>query len=250
MGKMLEALLHLQSIERQLAQVKGRLKTRSNAVVSQEQRIDRLREDWNALHEDSMARRKEADQLELDLKEKEEQVSKLRTALNSAKTNKEYAAILTQINTLKADNAKLEDGVLKIMQTGDGIKADADAVQEQIDAGEKHLEEIKHTNAEEVAKLDAMLEDLNARRAEATEPIPSEILAAFDRIAANYNGDAMAAIEVHGDKPPYDYICGGCFMSLNAEHVNALRVRDEVRTCDNCGRILYLEPQSEESHTQ
>ncbi len=29
-------------------------------------------------------------------------------------------------------------------------------------------------------------------------------------------------------------------MSLNAEHANALRTRDEIRTCDICGRILYL----------
>jgi predicted nucleic acid-binding Zn-ribbon protein len=31
-------------------------------------------------------------------------------------------------------------------------------------------------------------------------------------------------------------------MSLSAEHANALRVRDEIRTCNNCGRILYMEP--------
>ena len=29
-------------------------------------------------------------------------------------------------------------------------------------------------------------------------------------------------------------------MSLNAEHANALSSRDEIRNCDNCGRILYL----------
>jgi predicted nucleic acid-binding Zn-ribbon protein len=57
----------------------------------------------------------------------------------------------------------------------------------------------------------------------------------------------MAAIEIHGKRPPHDYVCGGCYMSLNAEHVNALRTRDEIRTCDNCGRILYLEAEAEKS---
>jgi predicted nucleic acid-binding Zn-ribbon protein len=36
-------------------------------------------------------------------------------------------------------------------------------------------------------------------------------------------------------------------MSLNAEHANALATRDEIRTCDNCGRILYLELKAEKA---
>ena len=95
-----------------------------------------------------------------------------------------------------------------------------------------------------------MLEDLNAKRAEAAKDVPAPALAVFDRIAGNYDGDAMAAIEIQGAKPPHEYICGGCYMSLNAEHVNALRTRDEIRTCDNCGRILYLEPQADEAAAQ
>ena len=109
MRPMLEALLHLQSVERQLAHVRGKLKTRKNAVAAQERRIEQIKTEYNSLHEKALNRRKDADRLELDLRGKEEQVAKLRTALNLAKTNKEYAAILTQINTYKADNAKVEE---------------------------------------------------------------------------------------------------------------------------------------------
>jgi predicted nucleic acid-binding Zn-ribbon protein len=57
----------------------------------------------------------------------------------------------------------------------------------------------------------------------------------------------MAPIEIHGSKPPYKYVCGGCFMSLSPEHANSLRTRDQIRTCGNCGRILYLETKSQTS---
>ena len=60
-------------------------------------------------------------------------------SLNTAKTNKEYAAILTQINTLKADNAKLEEEALRIMQDADAIKAQADKVAKQIEAEKARL---------------------------------------------------------------------------------------------------------------
>ncbi|MHC4789648.1 MAG: zinc ribbon domain-containing protein, partial [Planctomycetota bacterium] len=92
MGQMLEGLLKLQSIERDLAQVRRRLKARQNAVSIQQRRIDQLQENWDALEQKCFALRKNADRHQLDLKGSEEHVARLRTALNSAKTNKDYAA--------------------------------------------------------------------------------------------------------------------------------------------------------------
>lgn len=248
MGTMLQALLNLQSIERQLAHVRGRLKTRKNAVTAQERRIAQIQTDYQALHDKAMNRRKAADGFELDLKQREEQVLKLRSSLNLAKNNKEYSALLTQMNTIKADNAKLEEEVLKIMQEVDGIKAEADKLKVQLEAEEKRLAEIQAASGQEIAKLTAMLEDLTAQRTQAAEHVPQESLAAFERIADRNDGDAMAVIEVHGRRAPFDYICGGCYMSLNAEHANALKSRDEIRMCDNCGRILYMETKTESTH--
>ena len=247
MGTMLEALLRVQSIERQLAHVRGRLKARQNAVVTQKRRIEQLRENWNVLHDRNLSRRADADRLELDLKEKEDRVAKLRGSLNTAKTNKEYAAILTQINTLKADNAKLEEGALKILHEADAIKAEADEVHAKVNTEEQRLQDVERASQGEVAKLTAMLTELSAQRAEAAKSVASDKLAIFDRIAENYDGEAMAEVEIHGSKAPYHYVCGGCYMALTAEHANALRVRDEIRTCDNCGRILYLAAQDETS---
>ncbi len=242
MGQMLDGLLKLQSIERELSQVRRRLKTRQSAVDLQQHRIDRHQEQWEARQEKSNTRRKDADRHELDLRQSEERVAKLRSALNTAKTNKEYATILTQINTLKADNAKLEESTLRMIQDVDTVRIEADKIKEQIEAETKRLDEIKQTNAAEIKKLDGMLAELKVRRGEAAEGLVPEGLAVFKRVADRYDGEAMAAIQIEGKKPPYDYICGGCYMSLSAEHANALRVRDEIRICNNCGRILYMEP--------
>jgi len=247
MGKMLDALLALQAVERQLTQVKRRMQTRKGAVAAQERKIDQLQNDYEALHQRSMAKRARSDELALELKQREEHVAKLRLDLNSAKTNKEYAAILTQINTFKADNSKFEEEALKVMQVADSIQADAEKVRQEIEAERQRLEEIRAKNEEELARLNSMLDELVKKRTEAAGAVPKDALAVFERIAHNYEGEAMAPIEVHGKKPPHTYVCGGCFMGLNAEHANALRVRDEIRTCDNCGRILYLESQPEKS---
>jgi len=247
MGTLLEALRRLQSIENDLAQVRGRLRARKNAVALQSKKIEQHRTDWTALRERALSRRAEADRQELELRGREEQVSRCRVGLNTAKTNKEYAAILTQINTLKADNAKLEEEILRIMQEVDALNVDAEKLKGAMESEEKRLEEITRSSEQEIERLEGMLADLTAKRAEAARAIPPEALAAFDRVADTYDGEAMAQVEIHGNKPPYRYVCGGCYMSLNPEHANALRVRDEIRTCDNCRRILYLEPEAKGS---
>jgi len=249
MGQLIAALLHLQSVERQLTQAHRRLKNRNKAVSTQKQRIKELQEQWQLQHDRVITRRKEGDSLELDLQTHEEQVAKLRQSLNTARTNKEYAAVLTQINTIKADNAKLEEQALKVLQEVDTIRAEADSTNGKIELEKQHLAKLEQENQEEIVRLQGIIDNLTSDRAKAAAEVPSKELAIFDRIAANYDGEAMAAIEIHGKKPPHEYICGGCCMSLNAEHANALRVRDQIRMCNNCGRILYLEPQVENSNT-
>jgi len=234
--------LTLQDIERDLAQLRRRMRARRNAVKAQEARIAKHREEHESLRQQALQQRKQADEYENRLRESEEAVSKLRVALNSAKTNKEYAAVLTQINTHKADNAKIEEEALKIIGGVDALKQQAEGVTKVVEEEEARLQEIQDSTAEEVAKLDKMIQDLQAKRNEAAQAVTPEALAVFDRLAEQYEGEALAKVEVVGKKPPYDYTCGGCYMTLNAEHANALRSRDEIRQCDNCQRILFLDP--------
>ena len=240
MGHMLAAMLNLQSMERRLAQVKRRLKSRENAVVIQQRKIDQRRDECRILQESIVAHKMRADGLAVDLKAKEDRVSKLRTSLNTARTNKEYAAILTQMNTLKADNSRVEDDALQVMQQVEQIQGDAEKVQAEAEVEEHRLVEIRQSSQAEVERLNGMLADLLAKRDQAAGAVEPEALAAFNRVAERYDGEAMAEIEIQGRKPPYSYVCGGCYMALNAEHANALRVRDEIRTCDTCGRILHI----------
>lgn len=242
MGPVITALEKLQTIERDLAQVRRRKKARLRAVKAQEARIAKHKQERESLQQTSIERRKQADEFELTLRQNEQHIDKLRVSLNAAKTNKEYAALLTQINTQKADNAKFEEQALKVLSEVDGLKSQIEQADKIIAQEEAKLEEINAHSAEEIRKLDDMLQNLQSKRDEAARALPDTVLAMFDRLSQQYDGEALAKVEVNGRRPPYTYTCGGCFMSLNAEHANALRTRDEVRQCDNCQRILYMDP--------
>ncbi|MFW6061538.1 MAG: zinc ribbon domain-containing protein [Planctomycetota bacterium] len=237
----LGALLNLQSIEHQIAKVRQRLNARRRAVKAQEKRIAEVQEQLEQLQETIQQKRRSSDEYDLDLQSREEKVAKLRSQLQTAKTNKEYAALLTEINTLKADNAKIEEESLKFLSAIDELNSRADELKQKLAEENQKLAEIQASTQEEIDRLNGMMEQLQAKRAEATKELDDDTLAQFERVAENFQGEAMVPIEVHGRKAPYTYICGGCFMSLSPEHANALRTHDEIRQCDSCGRILYME---------
>ena len=241
MAKTLEALLRLQSVERQIADVRRRLAIKRAAVAAQEERIGEMEGDLADQHEQYMDRQKAAAAVELELRTRGEEITKLRTSLNTAKTNKEYAAILTRINTLKADNSRFEDQGLELIQAAEEVQGRIGEIQQQVEHARGELERVREASAEAVDRLEKMLADLQGQREAASAEVPPEALAVFQRIAAQRAGDAMAQILVLGDKPPHRYVCSGCNMSLRAEHANALQTRDEIRLCDSCQRILYLE---------
>ncbi len=239
MGPMLASLLKLQSIENNMVHVRRRLRSKANAVRVVQDRIDELTARRAQLHDQGLLQQSQTDGRELDRKSREEESTRYQTALNTAKTNKEYSTILTRINTLKADNAKLEDEILKVMEAVDATKEEAEKVAAQVESEQKRLAKAVDSNAGEVGKLNKMLDDLQGQREQAATEIKPVVLQAFDRIAGAHEGEAMATIEITDEKRG-EYSCGGCFMSLTAEDYNALLTKDEIRHCDSCARILYI----------
>lgn len=241
MGPILSALVSLQKIELDLSQLRRRRRSRAGAVTAQEARIQKHRKEHESVRQQGLEHRMQADGLELQLRETEEHLDKLRVVLNTAKTNKEYATVLTQINTEKADNTKVESDALKILAEVDTVKKQAEAIEATIVGEEEQLTKIQNSCAQEINKLDGMIDELSVKHDKAAKELSPDTLALFERLARQYDGEAMAPVEQAGRKPPFSYTCGGCYMSLNAEHANALRTRDEIRQCDNCQRLLYMD---------
>src|SRR5512142_1200876 len=103
MGATLDALQRLQAIDNQLRSSREQIENKRRSVEAHRRKAATLQRQLTDAHEAIRRVQAEADRLELERKTQEAHLSKLREALNHSKTNKEYAAILTQLNTDKAD---------------------------------------------------------------------------------------------------------------------------------------------------
>jgi len=183
--------------------------------------------------------RVQADRLDVELKSREEHLAKLRNALNQARSNREYSAILTELNISKADNTKIENEELELMKTIEADEAEVQSLTEQIEKQKEQVNEVRQKSAAESEKWENKIADVQKEWDEAADGIPADVLDIFNRIADTYDGEALAEAEIQNEKTGV-YNCGGCFMRVPDEIVNQLMTNDEVIRCSNCSRVLVL----------
>jgi len=239
MGPVLNGLLKLQSVENRLRAEKAKLTRCRRNVVIQENLIRSLQNALEAKKEEVLLTKVQFDRLELELKTKDETIARLRASLNSAKTNKEYAAVLTQLNTTKADNSKIETQSLELLKDIETDEAEVKDIQKQIDEQKETLEQTRKESEILSNKYQAEIDKIQIEWDQVAQIIPSNSLETFKRVAETYDGQAVALIEQQGNKKG-PYSCGGCFMGITAESVNMLMTRDDIIRCPNCTRILVL----------
>ncbi len=178
------------------------------------------------------------DRLELELKSRDETIGKLRASLNIAKTNKEYAAVLTQLNTTKADNSKIEAQSLELLKDMEVDEAECKDIQGQIDEQKETLEQTRKESEASAGKYQVEIDKIQAEWDQVAQAVPVDALDTFKRVAETYDGQAVTTIEQQDGKGAYS--CGGCFMAITAESVNMLMTKDDIIRCPNCTRILVL----------
>jgi hypothetical protein len=239
MGPVLNGLLKLQSVENLLRAEKAKLTRCRRNVVIQENLIRSLQNALEAKKEEVQLSQLQFNRLELELKDKDATIAKLRASLNSAKTNKEYAALLTQLNTTKADNSKIEAQSLELLKDIEADEAECKDIQRQINEQKEKLEQTRKESETLAIKYQAEIDKIQTEWNHVAKTIPRDSLERFKRVAETYDGHAVALIEEQPGKKGA-YSCGGCFMGITVESVNLLMTKDDIIRCPNCTRILVL----------
>lgn len=170
----------------------------------------------------------------------EQKISKLRDQMNAAKSNKEYTAFLTEINTLKTDKKTVEDRQLASMQKTEELRKQVESAETQR-AEREQLRAVAVTDRDKrMSEIKDRLDELRVEREQAAKDVPERALKVFETRVAEGHDDIMAPLEEH-DRRNREYACGSCQVLLPLEKLNGLLGRGELTACSSCGAILYLD---------
>jgi len=244
-----ETLSQLFLLDQQVRGLRSRLDNATRRHAFQQTRHSRLAQQHRELEDQLKHARATAANLETDAQGIADRIAKLREQMNNAHSNKEYQALLIEVNTLKNEKGKIEEEALEYLAKVDQLAAERDEVSGRM----KEQEKLVHGAAREVetcrSEVGERLAELEAQREEAARRVPPQALAVFEKAARTHEGEAMAAI-VEQSRRHMEYTCGGCFIQIPVERVSALMGQSEdVIECPSCNRILYMESELKESLT-
>lgn len=238
---LVDSLLSLFHVDAQVRGLRSRLGSAERYLAAQTKQHNDLLQSQNELQTRKRQLQASIGNSEVEVKGIDERLEKLRGELNSAVTNKQYTALLTELNTIKAGRTAVEDRMLGEMEQLERMQEQVAALDPQL-AERAKLRDIAKTQLEErKADIGHRLAELEEERRKAAAVIPPHILSVFDDVAEIHEGEAMAAI-AEIDRKGREYACEACNMHVPFEQVSMLTSKTDVLVrCPSCSRILYMQ---------
>ena len=239
MGPTNQALLRLFHADGELRRAQDDLDKATRGVRVQKKRAELALQALTETHNRVQQLKAKNMEVEGDLKYRHEHIEHLRLQQQEATNNRQYQALLTQINAQKAEKDRIEEeGVARTGEIEDLQKQEA----EQREAAKQEDEKAKKAEADiegRTKELQAVIDDLQPKRDAAAAEVSDGLVSSYERLADNYDGEAMAPIG-HIEGKEERYYCTACNMELVVDVYNRLKTRDDVVTCPGCGRMLYI----------
>ncbi len=233
-------LLRVFLVDKQLRGLQSRLHAAERFVGEQDKHLQQIDAKRSALETQVRQLKVAIADAEGQTKSIDERMAHLREQMGAAKTNKEYKAFLTELNTYKADRDGLETSTLEQMGKLDELKKQL----AEMDGQKSEREKVRTVAGGERDTREAEIKDrvaeLKAERAKLAAEVPADALKTLEKLITEREDEAMAPLEEH-DRRRHEYTCGSCMMALPVEKLSALLSNGRITHCPSCGCLLYLE---------
>ncbi len=231
MEQQLSLITQLQEMDLRIRSLEDKKKRYPEILASLERRRSENKQEVDKSTDALQVAQKSKRDRDKDLEEGIQKVEKLKARTSEIKTNKEYQALLKEIETAEQENKAIEDDILMLMEKIDSAASSiktAEARAREEDAAitaEQKEQEVAFANAEE--ELKGKLQ----QRQEAAARIERPLLMQYEKLLETKSG--MAVAEARNEA------CSGCYMSIPPQVFVNVKKNESVISCPNCGRILF-----------
>ena len=232
----LSLLVKLQEVELAIKQFEAVIAAKPHELDPLIRVLDDTRAAATEHRKDLESLDKQRRQLESAIAEEQSNLQKAQRKLLEVKTNKEYSAMLAEIEAFKQKISGHEDAVLHIMELTDLRKQELQDLERRVNEAEQALAEGRRRNELELSVLRNTLTERQRLREETGRQLERPVMDLYARLLNSRKGLAVVGIK--------NGACQGCFLSLPPQLVQEVRRNDRVLTCSHCQRILYWSGES------
>jgi predicted nucleic acid-binding Zn-ribbon protein len=228
----LQTLINLQAIDSRIAALEADAARLPKEIAAIHAALDDARKQVEQAKARLDAARKDQRAKEKDLEVVQAKRSKNEARLYEVKTNKEYSAVLIEIEDIKQEKAKMEEEILVLMEAQERLAGDIREAEARFKLREAEGRGQEATAKEQLRAVEADLAGVRTERKELAGQLPGPILGDYDRILRARGGVALAPVT----KPNF---CGACRMTITPQRLQELRAQASLIPCESCGRYLY-----------
>jgi predicted nucleic acid-binding Zn-ribbon protein len=204
------------------------------------EKIEKLDKDFATYKESMEQNKKKHEELknahadkEKEIKKINENIAKAKGRLLEVKNNKEYQAILKEIEVAEASCGDIETQIISLLDEMDNIsslvKKDNDILVQQ---SQKYEDERKILEAD-INSLDTDFFQWEQKRNEIKIKIDGGLLEKYEKIKNRNGGVGVVSV--------WKAVCNGCHMNIPPQLYNELQKSSELMICPNCNRIIYYQ---------
>ena len=177
-------------------------------------------------------------ELEVEFRKKEnnisqnnEKIAKLKDQLFLVTNNKQYDALMVEIDHLKDQRSNFETESINLLDEKEMLIETVNNMESDLGDLSKDLISRKGKLESAIAESAEQKRSLEGKRKEKIDIIDENILSIYKRVIKARNGIAVVQLEGSG--------CGGCGAHIPPQTVTEVRAESGIHRCDMCGRFLY-----------
>lgn len=217
--------------------------------------LEGVPESMQELHREYESKRSEIEQLEqehqqaqLDRRAAEtesaagkDSIRHYQEQISRVTTQREYSALLSEIDTVRAQMREADERALLALERQDQASALLDQLRGAFESLDLQYREALAAWEEQKPAMRQRVDMLKGRIEVFRERLPPATLNQYERLFRRHDGSPLAVIRVmESPKAPIRH-CSFCNYRIRPQVVLQIQTRGALIPCDSCQRILYLD---------
>jgi predicted nucleic acid-binding Zn-ribbon protein len=217
--------LDLQNIQEGRVRYPKELKRLDEKYQIEKERIQKEKEKVELLEKE---RRKKEGNLSLE----QEKIKRTEGRMFEVKTNKEYQALLVEIDTIKEANGREEEEILRLMDEIDEVKRNLAKREKEVTTILEKIEGEKKRIQEKMAEDDIGWNKQTERREGLTRQMEKNLFRLYNTLKEKRR---VGVVRVRNET------CQGCFLNIPPQMYIEVQKNIALIQCPHCNRILFFE---------
>ncbi|MCS7214989.1 MAG: C4-type zinc ribbon domain-containing protein [Thermodesulfovibrio sp.] len=231
MSEQLNTLIKLQNIDSLILSLKQKLEIIPLEIKKLDEKIQEIDKSFENERKKVLNLEKIKKEKERQIEDINEKIRKFKEKTSQVKTNKEYQALLKEIELIEENLKKEEENFLIILYKLEEANKNLNQFRSKIDLDKKEIDKQKKELEDQKVIINQKIENLREDRKKLIAELSSEYYEEYRELMKKHKG--LAVVEVKNS------VCQGCFLHIPPQLYVEIKINQSIYHCPQCGRFLY-----------